>query len=166
MPLLFNAILIIFFSTALGTSFLTSTVVRFIILPKEVRLGRNHDNHFNFHNQLMHNFATIFLALELIFIQPTLYPEFALFGLLCGLIYAIFAYLFAFYGGGYYVYNFIDPRLRFAPLLMSGLAVAIAIFYLGLWGLSQLLSYNVLIGTIVLGVWVSIIVQFRSKSVK
>jgi hypothetical protein len=162
-PLWLDATRIIFFSTALGASFLTTTIVRFIILPEEVRVGRNHGNLFNFQNQLMHNFAAIFLAIEIILIQPKLHPEFAVFGLLFGLIYTIFAYIFAFYGGGYYAYDFIDPRLKFAPLLMSGLAAAIAIFYLGLWALSQLLSYNLLIGTIALGVWVSIIVQFRSK---
>ena len=158
-----NNVLIIFFSAALGASFLTSTVVRFIILPGEVINGRNHDNFFNFQNQLMHNFAAIFVALELLLVQPKLHPEFAVFGLIFGLIYTIFAYIFAFYGGGYYAYSFIDPRFRLAPFLMSGLAVAIAIFYLGLWALSQLLNYNFLIGTIVLLVWVSIIVQFRSR---
>jgi hypothetical protein len=162
-PIWMDFTVIIFFSAAAGSSFLTSTVVRHIILPEEVRIGRVNENLFNFHNQLMHNFAAIFIAVDLIIIQPTLHPEFAVFGLFFGLIYVIFAYIFAFYGGGFYVYTFIDPRLKFAPLLMSALAAAIAAFYLGLWGLSQLMSYNYLIGTFVLILWVSLIVQFRSK---
>ncbi|MGY8670833.1 MAG: hypothetical protein ACKVJ7_07275 [Candidatus Poseidoniales archaeon] len=162
-PILMDITVIIFFSAAAGSSFLTSTVVRHIILPEEVRIGRVNENMFNFHNQLMHNLAAIFIAVDLIIIQPILYPEFAVFGLFFGLLYVVFAYIFAFYGGGFYVYTFIDPRLKFAPLLMSALAVTIATFYLGLWGLSQLISYNYLIGTVVLVLWVSLIVQFRSK---
>ena len=165
MPQWMNIAVIIFFSAAAGSSFLTATVVRYVILPEEVKVGRVNENMFNFHNQLMHNFAAIFIAVDLIISRPTLHPEFAVFGLFFGLIYAVFAYLFAFYGGGFYVYTFIDPRLKYAPLLMTALAIAIATFYLGLWLLSQLLSYNYLIGSILVIIWVSLIVQFNSKLV-
>ena len=164
-PQWMNIAAIIFFSAAAGSSFLTATVVRYVILPEEVKVGRVNENMFNFHNQLMHNFAAIFIAVDLIISRPTLHPEFAVFGLFFGLIYAVFAYLFAFYGGGFYVYTFIDPRLKYAPLLMTALAIAIATFYLGLWLLSQLLSYNYLMGSILVIIWVSLIVQFKSKLV-
>ena len=154
---------ILFFATALGSAFLTSTIVRYIILPGEVRARRNHERQFYFHNQMMHNFATIFLAVEIILFQPELQPHFAVFGLIFGSLYALFAYPFAYFGGGYYVYSFIDPRLKYAPLLVSGLAGIISIFYLGLWILSLLMSYNSIIGTLVAVLWVSLIVQFRPE---
>ena len=154
------------FSTALGAAFLTSTIVRFVILPGEVRQRRNHDHQFLFHNQIMHNFAAVFLTIEIILAQPYLQPEFALFGLFLGLIYAAFAYPFAYYWRGYYVYGFIDPRLKFAPFLQSGLAGAISIFYLGLWLGSELVSYNLALGSLVLILWVSQIVQFKSGLAK
>ena len=153
---------VVMFATAVGAAFLTSTIVRLVILPGEVRLRRNHDHQFLFHNQIMHNFASIFLAVEIILSQPELHPEFALFGLLLGILYALFAYPFAYFWGGYYVYGFIDPRLRFAPLLQSGLASAISIFYLGLWLASELLSFSRVLGILILFVWVSRIVQFQS----
>ena len=164
-PQWMNITVIIFFSAAAGSSLLTATVVRYVILPEEVKVGRVNENMFNFHNQLMHNFAAIFIAVDLVISRPTLHPEFAVFGLFFGLIYAVFAYIFAFYGGGFYVYTFIDPRLKYAPLLMTVLATAIATFYLGLWLLSLLLSYNYLIGSILVIIWVSLIVQFTSKLV-
>jgi|MEHZ01.6.fsa_nt_MEHZ011647352.1_5 hypothetical protein len=159
-PLWLNIAQVILFSAAFGASFLTATVVRYIILPGEVRIGRNHDHMFNFHNQMMHNFTALFLVLDLLLVQPELFPQFAFFGMILGSIYATFAFFFAFFGGGYYAYSFIDPRLRYGPLWLSGLAGAIALFYLGLWCVTQLLSYNVLIGTTVLVIWVSLIVQF------
>jgi hypothetical protein len=150
------------FSTAIGAAFLTSTIVRLVILPGEVQQRRNHDHQFLFHNQIMHNFAAIFLAVEILLAQPQLQPEFALFGLLLGVVYAAFAYPFAAFWKGYYVYGFIDPRLKYAPLLQSGLAGAISVFYLGLWISSELVSYNFILGFLVLFLWVYRIVQFKS----
>ena len=151
------------FSTALGSALLTSTIVRHLILPGEVRIRRKHDHQFMFHNQIMHNFAAIFIAIEIIIIRPELQPHFAIFSLILGLLYALFAYPFAYYGGGYYVYSFIDPRLRLAPLLLTGLAGAISLFYLGMWLVTMLISYNQLFGSLVVIIWVSLIVQFRSE---
>ena len=161
-PSWLNAMLVVVFSAALGASLLTATVVRYIILPGEVRIKRNHDQMFNFPNQMMHNFSAIFLIIEIILVQPELSPSFAFFGLILGTLYALFAYLFAFYGGGFYVYSFLDPRLRYGPLWMTGIAGAIAFFYLGVWCCIQLMAYNFLIGATVLLIWLSLIIQFRT----
>ncbi|RJU80361.1 MAG: hypothetical protein DWC09_07265 [Candidatus Poseidoniales archaeon] len=161
-PQWIEAFQVALFSTAIGAAFLTSTVVRLVILPGEVQQRRNHDHQFLFHNQIMHNFAAIFLAIEILLAQPQIQPEFALFGLLLGVVYAVFAYPFAAFWKGYYVYGFIDPRLKYAPLLQSGLAGAISVFYLGLWLGSELVSYNFLLGFLLLVLWVSQIVQFKS----
>ena len=79
-------------------AFMTATIVRHIILPDEVRIGRNHDHMFLFHEQIMHNFAAIFLAVELLLVNPDLKPQFAIIGLLMGIAYVTFAYLFAYFG--------------------------------------------------------------------
>lgn len=161
-PRWFEAFQVALFSTAIGAAFLTSTIVRLVILPGEVQQRRNHDHQFLFHNQIMHNFAAIFLAVEILVAQPQLQPEFALFGLLLGVVYAAFAYPFAAFWKGYYVYGFIDPRLKYAPFLQSGLAGAISVFYLGLWLSSELVSYNLVLGFLLLLLWISRIVQFKS----
>ena len=71
--------------------------------------------------------------------------------------------LFAYKGGGYYAYSFIDPRKKHAPFTMLGLAGAIAVFYLGILLASRLVEWNVYLGSIVLALWVSLIVQFWSN---
>ena len=139
-------------------AFLTATIVRHIILPDEVRIGRNHDHMFMFHEQIMHNFAAIFLALELVLLRPELRVQFAVIGLFIGILYVIFSYIFACFGGGYIVYSFIHPRLRIAPILVFVLAGLISLFYTGLWFVSMLdLIYSIPI----LGIWISLIVQFK-----
>ena len=149
------------FVTALGASFLTSTVVRYVILPGDYSDEEHHKRQFWFHNQMMHNFCTIFLVIEILLTSPQLEFVYMLFGILIGLAYALFAFPFAAFGGGYYVYSFIDPRLEKAPLFITMLALAIAISYIGVWLVSELVSFNIFIGGLLLVAWCSAIVQFR-----
>lgn len=149
------------FVTALGASFLTSTVVRYVILPGNHSDEEHHKRQFWFHNQMMHNFCTVFLVIEILLTTPQLEFVYMLFGILIGLAYALFAFPFAAFGGGYYCYSFIDPRLEKAPLFITMLASAIAISYIGVWLVSELVSFNIIIGGLLLVAWCSAIVQFR-----
>ena len=151
------------FVTALGASFLTSTVVRFVILPGDFSDAEHHKRQFWFHNQVMHNFCTIFLVTEIIITTPQLEFSYMLFGILIGLTYALFAFPFAVYGGGYYCYPFIDPRLQKAPLFILILALAISFSYVGVWLVSELISFNFIPGSLLLIAWCSSIVQFNPK---
>ena len=151
------------FVTALGASFLTSTVVRYVILPGNHRDEEHHKRQFWFHNQMMHNFCTIFLVIEILLTSPQLEFVYMLFGILIGLTYAAFAFPFAVFGGGYYCYSFIDPRLRKAPLFITMLALAISISYVGVWLASEFISHSFILGSVVLVLWCASIVQFRPR---
>ena len=149
---------VLFFCMGIAMAFMTATIVRHIILPDEVRIGRNHDHMFLFHEQIMHNFAAVFLAVELILVRPNLEPQFAIIGILAGIFYVTFAYLFAYFGGGYIVYSFLHPKPKIAPMLVFVLAGMIALFYTGLWFVSTL---DRVFSIPILLVWISMIVQFR-----
>ena len=149
------------FVVALGASFLTSTVVRFVILPSNFKDAEHHKRQFWFHNQVMHNFCTIFLVIELLLTNPQLEFIYMLFGILIGLLYALFAFPFAAFGGDYYCYSFIDPRLQKAPLFISLLTFAISFSYVGVWLISEVISFNYIIGSLLLIAWCSRIVQFK-----
>lgn len=154
------------FVTALGASFLTSTVVRYVILPRNENDDEHHRRQFWFHNQMMHNFCTIFLVVEILLTTPQLEFGYLLFGILIGLTYALFAFPFAIFGGGYYCYSFIDPRLQNAPLFITMLALAISLSYVGVWIVSQLISFNYILGSVLLVVWCSQIIQFSQNNVR
>lgn len=140
---LFSSILL---PMALGMAMLTSTVVTYVIVPEEVRSDRNYDHLFESHEMVMHNWAIILLAVDIFLSRPNLSWELAIFGLIIGIIYSIFAYMYAYFGGGYYVYSFIDPRIKYAPIIMIILASAISIFYIFIWLISLLIEYNQWIG--------------------
>ena len=160
-PQWLNQFLAVSFVTALGASFLTSTVVRFVILPSDFSDAEHHKRQFWFHNQVMHNFCTIFLVVEIIITTPQLEFSYMLFGILIGLTYALFAFPYAVYGGGYYCYSFIDPRLQKAPLFILILALAISFSYVGVWLVSELIKLNFILGSLVLIAWCWMIVQFQ-----
>ena len=150
----------IIFVAGISISFLTATVVRHIILPDELKNGREHGHMFLFHEQIMHNFAAIFFAFEMLIVQPELQPDFAIFGLLFGILYISFAYQLAYFSGGYFVYSFLHPKPKIAPIFATGLASSIALFYLGLWTVTRFNVYNWLSWIIIIS-WLSLIVQFR-----
>jgi hypothetical protein len=146
---------------ALGMAMLTSTVVTYVIVPEETRSDRNYDHLFETHEMVMHNWAIILLALDIFISRPNLSWELGIFGLIIGVIYSIFAYLYAIFGGGYYVYSFIDPRIKFAPIIMTILALAISLFYIFIWMITLLIEYNQLIGGIVLMISVYTVILFK-----
>ena len=149
------------FVTGISMAFLTATVVRHIILPNEVRIEREHGHMFLYHEQIMHNFAAIFLAFEMLIVTPDLNPQLAVFGLLIGILYITFAYLFAYFGDGYFVYGFLHPRPKIAPVFITGLACSIAIFYFGLWYVNLVAGYNYWLSWLMIITWLLLIVQFR-----
>lgn len=163
-PSLLEHFQIIMFAVACGSSFLTATVVRHIILPDFIDSQRDSQYMFQYHEQVMHNFAAIFMAIEVLLVVPSMRPEFALYCVGMGLIYVCFAYTFAYNGGGFYVYSFIDPRLRYAPFTMLALALAIAVFYLGIMLVTLVVEWNIIIGGVLMTAWVSMIVQFWSNN--
>ena len=150
---------VVVFCCGIAMAFLTATIVRHIILPDEVKIGRNHDHMFMFHEQIMHNFAAIFLALELILLRPELRVQFAVIGLFIGIVYVVFSYLFAYFGGGYIVYSFLHPKPKIAPILVFVLAGLISLFYTGLWFVSTL---ERVFAIPILIIWIYLIVQFRA----
>ena len=151
----------ILFCIGVSMAFLTATVVRYIILPNMVQNNNPHTHMFLYHEQIMHNFAAVFLTLEMLIIQPNLHPQFAILGLVIGIVYLAFAYAIAYFGGGYFVYSFLHPAPKIAPLFAVGLAAGIAIFYLGIWLLSLLQDSYGWLSIILSTLWIALIVQFK-----
>jgi len=153
------------YSIALGCVFLTSTVVRYIIIPTEIKMERNFDHLFNTHESIMHNVIIILIAVDIILTQPNLQPEYGLFGIIMGIIYLTFAYLWAYFGGGYYIYTFIDPRVKGSPQYLIGLAFSIGLSYIGVWLICTIMNEMFLLGTLIICVWVSRLVMFKKPEI-
>ncbi len=149
LPVSFKMINSLLYCTSLGMAIFTSTIVTYILAPNAIKSGREYGYLFEKHQQMMHNWPVIFLFLDLILTKPNLLWEFLIFGVIIAIIYVVFAYIFSNYFGGYYVYQFIDPRLKYSPLIMSLLAIAISIFYILVWIGLKIVEWNYFLGILV-----------------
>ena len=114
------------FAAAFSSAVLTAAIIRYVILPKMVERGIEIDHMFLPHEQVMHNFALILLSCEFVFGTMSIRPPMIALGLVYGACYLIFAELWARFGGGYYVYEFIDPRPPEGPFILVGLTLVCA----------------------------------------
>jgi len=162
-PEWFHIVASIFLCTSLGMATITATVVTYVIIPGAIKNETEIDYLFEPHQMVMHNWALILLISDIVLTIPNLSWKFAIFGLVIGILYVIFAYTFASWGKGYYVYSFIDPRLKKAPYIMLALALMIGTFYLFVWLGLMILKWNYLIGSIIFIGWVYSIVLFKPK---
>jgi len=122
------------YATAFSSAVLTATIVRYVILPAQMKRGEDIYHMFLPHEQVMHNWALILLSCELVLGTMSIRIPMIVLGLTYGAIYLIFAELWARFGGGYYVYEFIDPRPKEGPFLLVGLMVVCLLsFFVGLF---------------------------------
>jgi hypothetical protein len=86
------------------------------------------------------------------------------FPLLYGIVYLGFANAYAVFGGGIYMYDFIDPRLRGGPVIHLILLLLISGFYCVVLALNALTDWNVIVGACGVAVGTYSIVKFRETS--
>ena len=162
-PEFIHIIATILFSISLAMTTLTATIVTYLIIPTAIKKRETYDYLFEKHQMVMHNWVLIFIIADVIITTPSLAWEFAVFGIMIGIVYSIFANFYAVYGGGFYVYHFIDSRLKFAPIIMTLLGLMIALFYIFVWIGLKILDWNYFIGSLIFIVWVYSIVLFKPK---
>lgn len=162
-PTILTSLTVVLMPVAYGSAFITATVVRYVIIPDEIAQRRPFASFFLNYELVMHNYTAILLAVDLFLVQAKLNWEFGIFPVYFGIIYVLFSYAYARTNNGYYIYNFLDPRMRMAPVILIALASACCVFYIGLWLVSLLIEWNVAVGGLVLAFWVSRIVLFRRQ---
>jgi len=122
------------YATAFSSAVLTATIIRYVILPAQMKRGEDIYHMFLPHEQVMHNWALILLSCELVLGTMSIRLPMIALGLTYGALYLIFAEYWARFGGGYYVYEFIDPRPKEGPYLLVGLMLVCLIsFFVGLF---------------------------------
>ena len=148
------------YGVAFSSAALTAVIVRHVILPDMQKQNMDMSRMFLKHEQMMHNFALIFLCLEMIFGWAYLPVEMIVLGFLYGSVYLVFAEYWATRGGGYYVYEFIDTRPKNAPILLLGLVVVCAFsFSIGVFAL-YLRTFNVFLGSLTLVIFLFFSTKF------
>ena len=154
------------FATGFASAALTALVVRHVIIPSMVDNGEDLDHMLKPHEHVMHNLALVLLSIDLLLGGMVILWELISLSLIVGALYLIFAEFWAIKGAGYYVYEFIDPRPKFAPLFLSGLlGVCLISFCIGL-AISEIREDYPLLAAFAILLFLSFSVRFRDPSTR
>ena len=131
------------------------------LIPNNLEKGFDVAKYFLWYEIVMHNLNVILLGTDLVLGGVDITLGMIAFPVLFGIAYVFFAYIYAVYGGGIYLYDFLDPRVSRAPYIHIGLFVMIALFYSIALVLDALVDLNIIVGGIVVALCIYSIVRFR-----
>ncbi len=154
----------VMFAVACGTALLVSVVVTHYLVPSNFSKGFDVSHYFAWEELVMHNYNVIILGVELVLMGMDISLGMVAFPVLFGIAYVGFANAYAVFGGGIYLYDFLDPRLSGGPLIHVMLLLAIAGLFCIVVAVDALADWNVLAGAVAVGIAVYSIVRFRRPS--
>jgi len=149
------------FAIACGTALLVTVVVTYYLIPNNQKKGFDVAKYFLWYEIVMHNLNVILLGADLVLGGVDISLGMVVFPVMFGIVYVYFAYIYAVYGGGIYLYDFLDPRVSRAPFIHFGLFAMIALFYSVALVLDAIVDWNVIAGGLGVTICVYSIVRFR-----
>jgi len=152
------------FATACGTALLVTVVVTFYLIPSNAAKGYDVSKYFEWHEILMHNGNVIILGMELVLGGIGITLGMVVFPVIFGIVYIGFANAYAMFGGGIYLYDFLDPRLKGGPVIHFILLLIISVFYCVALVLNALTEWNVIAGCLAVAFGVYSIMRVRIPS--
>ena len=152
------------FATACGTALLVTVVVTFYLIPSNAAKGYDVSKYFEWHEILMHNGNVIILGMELVLGGIGITLGMVAFPVIFGIVYIGFANAYAMFGGGIYLYDFLDPRLKGGLIIHFILFLIISGFYCFTLVLNILTEWNVILGSSVVALGIYSILRVRIPS--
>ena len=152
------------FATACGTALLVTVVVTFYLIPSNAAKGFDVSKYFEWYELVMHSGNVIILGVELVLGGIDITLGMVAFPVLFGVAYIGFANAYAVFGGGIYMYDFLDPRLRSGPIIHLILLLLIFGFYCVTLVLDALADWNIVAGFAGVSAGVYSIVKVRDSS--
>ena len=122
-------------------------VVSFHIIDNELDRGNNIDHLFYWYEIVMHNLNVIILGIALIINNMEMDWRYFSLPIIFGIIYVFWARLYVFLAG-VYIYNFLDPRLKGAPLIHIILLIFLMFSFLIVMFFEKLIEWNMVIGSL------------------
>ena len=145
-------------AAACACALLVSVTVTFILIPESNKRGDNISHYFLWDNQIMHNGNVIILGVELLVTDISVGLSHISFPVLFGAAYVTYSAFFAMSKGGFYFYDFLDPRLNGAPIIHLILLAVLAFVYVGVVMLAALVDWNrgvATVATLLLLYWIT-----------
>ena len=148
------------FATAYSCAILVTFVVSFYIIDNELNRGNDIDHLFYWYEIVMHNMNVVILGIALIINNMEMDWRYFSLAIIFGIIYVFWARLYVILAG-VYIYNFLDPRLKNAPLIHIILLIFLVFSFVIVVFFEILIIWNFVIGSLIIILFTISIIRIK-----
>jgi hypothetical protein len=148
------------FATSYSCAILVTFVVSFHIIDNELARGNNIDHLFYWYEIVMHNLNVIILGAALIINNMEIDWRYFSLPIIFGITYVFWARLYVILAG-VYIYNFLDPRLKGAPLIHTILLIFLTFAFVIVMFFEKLVNWNIYIGSLFIILFTCSIIKIK-----
>ena len=148
------------FATAYSCAILVTFVVSFYIIDNELNRGNDIDHLFYWYEIVMHNLNVVILGIALIINNMEMDWRYFSLAIIFGIIYVFWARLYVILAG-VYIYNFLDPRLKNAPLIHIILLIFLVFSFVIVVFFEILINWNFVIGSLIIILFTISIIRIK-----
>ncbi len=133
----------ILFSTSYSCAILVTFIVTFRLIPSNLNKGLPIRNFFSWYEILMHNGNIVMLGTSLFLNGMDVQWQYFAYPVLFGIAYVAWAAVYANYISGVFIYDFLDYRMKGAPLIYIGLLTIIVLSFVVVLTLDRLADWSI-----------------------
>ena len=151
----------ILFSTSYACAILVTCTISFHIIGDNIAKGNRVSNLFTWYEILMHNGNVALLGISLLVNEMEVELHFLAFPAVFGIAYVAWAAIYANFISGVFIYDFIDYRMRGAPVIYLALMSLLISFFFVVMALDRIAEWNIFLASVIISV-----VTWRISTVK
>ena len=140
----------ILFSTSYACAILVTCTISFHIIGDNIAKGHRVSHLFTWYEILMHNGNVALLGISLLVNEMEVEFYFLAFPAVFGIAYVAWAAIYANFISGVFIYDFIDYRMRGAPVIYLALMSLLISFFFVVMALDRIAEWNTVLAAVII----------------
>ena len=140
----------ILFSTSYACAILVTCTISFHIIGDNIAKGNPVSKLFTWYEILMHNGNVALLGISLLVNEMEVELHFLAFPAVFGIAYVAWAAIYANFISGVFIYDFIDYRMRGAPVIYLALMSLLISFFFVVMALDRIAEWNTVLAAVII----------------
>ena len=142
----------ILFSTSYACAILVTCTISFHIIGDNIAKGNRVSNLFTWYEILMHNGNVALLGISLLVNEMEVELHFLAFPAVFGIAYVAWAAIYANFISGVFIYDFMDYRMRGAPVIYLVLMSLLISFFFVVMALDRIAEWSTVVAAVIISV--------------
>ena len=142
----------ILFSTSYACAILVTCTISFHIIGDNIAKGNPVSKLFTWYEILMHNGNVALLGISLLVNEMEVELHFLAFPAVFGIAYVAWAAIYANFISGVFIYDFMDYRMRGAPVIYLVLMSLLISFFFVVMALDRIAEWNIVLAAVIISV--------------